>query len=195
MVTSLRLFFGDEVKNKIDSILCHRDFIFKYLKRKFRYLRMDDIDDIVQIALIKACTRIETMQNRSSMKTWVTKIAINEALDYIRRNKNIISCLSEFNMEEENNFDLIDNNNNYDPFETYVSCYVSNQILQNKLSILEKSNPLAYKTFIAYISLDDYKDVQEAQNISIGTVKSRIHRAREILKKSFTPQELALISI
>lgn len=156
---------------------------------------MDDIDDIVQIALIKACTRIDTMQNRSSMKTWVTKIAINEALDYIRRNKNLISCLSEFNMEEENNFDLIDNNNNYDPFETYVSCYVSNQILQNKLSILEKSNPLAYKTFIAYISLDDYKDVQEAQNISIGTVKSRIHRAREILKKSFTQQELALISI
>lgn len=183
------------MKNKVDSVLCHRDFLFKYLKRKFSNLRLDDIDDIVQLSLLNACRKIDTMQNRSSIKTWVTKIAINESIDFIRKNKKNVSCISEFNFENEKDNNLIDNYNNYDPIETIISSYVSNQILQKKLSILEKSNPLAYQTFVAYITLDDYKDVQEAQNITIGTVKSRIHRAREILKKNFTEQELALISV
>jgi DNA-directed RNA polymerase specialized sigma24 family protein len=37
--------------------------------------------------------------------------------------------------------------------------------------------------------------VQEAENVSIGTVKSRINRARKILLESFSDEELALISV
>ena len=195
MAFALLLFFGDEVKNKIDSILEQREFLFKYLRRKFRYIRLDDIDDIVQVALTKACINVDKMQDRSSIRTWVTKIAVNDAIDFIRRNKNKMMSLSEFNIEEDDREKLLDNFNYYSPIETFISSQVSNQILLNQLNILKKSNPLAYQTFIAYCDLDDYKKVQEAQQITIGTVKSRIHRAREILKKNFTEQELALISV
>lgn len=195
MALALLLFFGDEVKNKIDLVLQQREFLFKYIKRTFRYIRIDDIDDIVQIALTKACRRIETMQDRSSVKTWVTKIAVNDAIDFIRKNKNNMMSLSEFNIEEDNREKLLDNFNNYEPIETFISSHVSNQILCSKLNVLKKTNPLAYQTFINYCILDDYKKVQEVENISIGTVKSRLHRARTILKKNFSEQELALISI
>ena len=183
------------MKNKIDSILEQREFLFKYIRRKFRYIRLDDIDDIVKVALTKACINVDKMQDRSSIRTWVTKIAVNDAIDFIRRNKNKMMSLSEFNIEEDEREKLLDNFNYYSPIETFISSQVSNQILLNQLNILKKSNPLAYQTFIAYCDLDDYKKVQEAQQITIGTVKSRIHRAREILKKNFTEQELALISI
>jgi RNA polymerase sigma-70 factor (ECF subfamily) len=183
------------VKNKINIVLEQRDFLFKYLKRKFRYIRIDDIDDIVQMALIKACRKVDTMQDRSTIRTWVTKIAVNDAIDFIRRNKNKISSLSEFNIEEKDRSDLLDNFNNYDPIENIISCHVIDQILTHKLDILKKSNPTAYQTFIAYINLDDYKKVQEAENISMGTVKSRIFRAREILQRNFNDEELALLSV
>ena len=183
------------MKNKVNLVLEQREFLFKYLRRKFRYLRLDDIDDIIQVALTKACKKIDTMQDRSSIRTWVTKIAVNDAIDFVRRNKNKMMSLSEFNIEEDDREKLLDNFNNYNPIETFISSQVSNQILLNKLNILKNSNPLAYQTFMTYVQLDDYKQVQEADKISIGTVKSRIHRAREILKKNFTEQELALISV
>ena len=68
-------------------------------------------------------------------------------------------------------------------------------MLFKKLSILKEINPDTYKTFMSFVALDNYKEVQDAENISIGTVKSRIYRARKILIDNFSDEELALISV
>ena len=48
----------------------------------------DDANDVVQNALLKAWNSIETFKGESKVLTWLTRIAINEALDFVRRQKN-----------------------------------------------------------------------------------------------------------
>ena len=153
----------------IKSVLSERQHLTTYLTKKFRNIRPDDIDDIVQVS---------------------------GAIDFLRRSKTRPSTsLSELVTEDVNIDSVIDFYNNHDPIETIASNYTSNQILHEKLSILRNNNPIFYKTLMVYIDLGNYKEVQEAENVSIGTVKSRINRARKILLESFSDEELALISV
>ncbi len=48
----------------------------------------EDADDVVQNALMKAWNSIDTFKGDSRLQTWLTRIAINEALDFTRRQKN-----------------------------------------------------------------------------------------------------------
>ena len=48
----------------------------------------DDANDVVQNTLLKAWNSIETFKGESKVLTWLTRIAINEALDFVRRQKN-----------------------------------------------------------------------------------------------------------
>ena len=182
--------------SKIQSVLSERRFITTYLAKKFKNIRPDDIDDIVQVSLTNACKNLHRMQDRSSIRTWLTRIAVNDALDFLRRSKvRPLVTLSDFTSEDTDVNSLIDFHNNYDPIETIASRHTSNQLLYKKLSILKEKNPETYKTFMAFVELDNYKEVQDMENISIGTVKSRINRARKMLKDNISDEELALISI
>ena len=179
-----------------ESVLAERKFITAYLNKKFRNIRPDDIDDIVQISLLNACRSLHKMQEKSTIRTWLTRIAVNDALDFLRRSKvRPLTSLSEIASEDNDIDSLIDYYNNYDPIKNIASRHTSNQMLCEKLSILKEKNPETYKTFMAFVLLDNYKEVQDAQNLSIGTVKSRINRARTILKDNISEEELALISI
>jgi RNA polymerase sigma-70 factor (ECF subfamily) len=180
----------------IKSVLDERKFITVYLNKKFRNIRPDDIDDIVQVSLLNACKNLHRMQEKSTVRTWLTRIAVNDALDFLRKSKvRPLTSLSEITTENTDIDSLIDFYNNYDPLETIASRYTSYQLLCKKLSILKEKNPDTYKTFMSFVALDNYKEVQEAENISIGTVKSRINRARKILIDNISDEELALISI
>ena len=51
-------------------------------------LTHEDANDVVQNALLKAWNSIESFKGDSKIITWLTRIAINEALDFTRRQKN-----------------------------------------------------------------------------------------------------------
>ena len=182
--------------SKIESVLAERKFITAYLIKKFRNIRPDDIDDIVQVSLVNACKNLHRMQEKSTIRTWLTRIAVNDALDFLRKSKSRpMACLSEIIDEDFDSNSVVDFHNNYDPIETIASRHTSNQLLYDKLLILKHKNLETYNTFMSFLELDDYKGVQKAQNITMGTVKSRINRARKILKDNISEEELALISI
>lgn len=182
--------------SKIESVLSERRFITAYLTRKFRNIRPDDIDDIVQVSLLNACKNLHRMQEKSTIRTWLTRIAVNDALDFLRRSKvRPLTTLSDITSEDTDIDSLIDYHNNFDPIETIASSHTSKKIIYDKLLILKHKNLETYNTFMSYLELDDYKGVQEAQNITMGTVKSRINRARKILRDNISDEELALISI
>ena len=48
----------------------------------------EDADDVLQNALLKAWNSIATFKGDSKLLTWLSRIAINEALDFLRRQKN-----------------------------------------------------------------------------------------------------------
>ncbi len=59
-----------------------------YWKIRCIVLNHDDADDVLQNTLIKAWTNLDTFQNKSKLLTWLYSIAINESLDFLRRNRN-----------------------------------------------------------------------------------------------------------
>ena len=52
-------------------------------------LNHDDANDVVQNALVKAWLNLDGFQNKSKITTWLSRIAINEAFDYIRKNRRL----------------------------------------------------------------------------------------------------------
>lgn len=56
-----------------------------YWKVRHIVLDHDDADDVLQNAFVKAWTNLDSFQGKSSLSTWLYRIAINEALDFLRR--------------------------------------------------------------------------------------------------------------
>lgn len=62
----------------------------------------DDADDVLQNVFIKAWSNMDDFQNRSKISTWLYRIAVNEALDFVRRKKDIASFGEEGNVAVAN---------------------------------------------------------------------------------------------
>ncbi len=60
-----------------------------YWKIRRLVLSHDDADDVLQNAFIKAWTNLDSFEGKSKLSTWLYRIAVNEALDFLRRQKNI----------------------------------------------------------------------------------------------------------
>ena len=58
-------------------------------------LSHDDADDVLQNALIKAWQGIGSFHGDSRLLTWLSRIAINESLDFLRRQKNIVTMSTD----------------------------------------------------------------------------------------------------
>lgn len=59
-----------------------------YWKIRHIVLDHDDADDVLQNTFVKAWTNLQNFHGRSSLVTWLYRIAINEALDFLRRKRN-----------------------------------------------------------------------------------------------------------
>lgn len=58
-----------------------------YWKIRRMVLLHEDADDILQNVFLKAWNNLENFQNKSKLSTWLYRIAINESLDFLRRQK------------------------------------------------------------------------------------------------------------
>ena len=58
-----------------------------YWKIRSIVLTHDDADDVLQNTFLKAWKNLPTFEGRSRLSTWLYRIAINEALDFLRRQK------------------------------------------------------------------------------------------------------------
>ncbi len=75
--------FGMVVKKYSESL---------YWKIRRIVLYHDDASDVLQNVFLKAWNSLDAFQNKSQISTWLYRIAINESLDFVRRQKNKISA-------------------------------------------------------------------------------------------------------
>lgn len=55
----------------------------------------EDADDILQNTFLKAWNSLDNFQNRSKLSTWLHRIAVNEALDFLRKQKRTVTADAE----------------------------------------------------------------------------------------------------
>lgn len=130
---------------------------------------------------MKAFSALSTYRSEFRFSTWLCKIAANTSIDHLRKKR--IHALS-LDREIETSEGAVE-------FEVADYSFHPERELeakQKRISIDEAINRLSerYRQVILYRHRDDksYEEIAELLNVPVGTVKARIFRARELLKKS-----------
>ena len=63
-----------------------------YWKIRYIVLSHDDANDVLQNTFLKAWGNIDSFKGKSKLLTWLCTIAINESLDFLRKNKNTLAA-------------------------------------------------------------------------------------------------------
>ena len=142
----------------------------------------EDAYDMAQEALVKAFVSLKNFAGQSSFKTWLYKITTNVCLDEIRRRKRRIKTVSLTADEDgENETDIADESNNPEAIA-----------LNNDIKYaVEKAMGELEEEYRAVLSLRelagmDYDEIAKALSIPLGTVKSRINRARKQMREKLS---------
>ena len=151
--------------------------------RNIIYLTLGDsdaVDDIAQEVFITIYKNLKNFRFESLFTTWLYRITVNKSKDHLRK-KNVRKIFVPINEASEKlNNELITEKSD-------VSKIVMNAIskLPQKLKI-----PLLLKDIEGF----SYQEIAQTMECEIGTVKSRIFRAREGLKKILQPMEAELMN-
>lgn len=139
----------------------------------------EDAKDISQETFLKAYKSLFTFKGESEFSTWLYKIAKNCALDFVRKQK-VTSLSSDSSGEDGEGFDIPDSSEKTNPEKSALQ-KEKNEILYSAILLLSDE----HREIIILRDINGYSYEQISQMLSIeqGTVKSRIFRAREALKK------------
>lgn len=160
--------------------------ITKYEKQIYnlcKHMLLDEgmAEDAVQEICVKIWKEISRFEEKAKFSTWVYRISVNQCIDIIRKikRKNETSLVKENKLEnEEWQMEIEDQDGN---IEEKMESYELKKILEEALSQLKPQ----YRAICILRDINDYsyEEIASILGISIGTVKSRISRARQALKK------------
>lgn len=155
------------------------DLIRKYQDRLYNgmvhLVRSEaEAEDIVQEAFVLAMTRLDSFQGNSQFYTWLYRIAYNTAITRIRRRKPTVPLVSR---DGEYRLELEDGGPGP---EAGLHLAERAEILGRALERLSEEHR-AILTMREIQELD-YEAIAEILELPVGTVRSRLHRARSQLK-------------
>lgn len=172
-----RFIDGDE---SVFAVLVQRH---KEKVRNIIYLTMNNsnsVDDIAQDVFLTVYRNLNNFRFESQFTTWLYRVTVNKCKDHMRKIKirNIFTPINEAESKTDESIT---------PENTDISGIVQKAIrrLPEKLRI-----PLMLKD----IEGMSYQEIAETVQCEIGTVKSRIFRAREGLKNLLKPYEEELMT-
>jgi RNA polymerase sigma factor (sigma-70 family) len=153
---------------------CIYNVIFKMVRNK------EEAEDLLQEAFIKAFAALATFNNEYALSTWLYKIAINNSIDYFRKKK--LKTLSmDAPIEAKDGAikrEFLDISASADH---PLLSDEKNKIIQDAIDSLPDKYGLCI--MLRHHEEKSYEEISQILGIPLGTVKARIFRAREMLKK------------
>ena len=144
-----------------------------------------EVEDVAQEAFIKAYRALPNFRGDSAFYTWLYRIGINAAKNYLATKGRRTPTTSEFDTDEAEVFDggdqLRDNN-------SPERILMSKQIADTVNSAMDKL-PEDLRNAISLREIDgmSYEEIAQIMDCPIGTVRSRIFRAREAISEKLKP--------
>lgn len=141
-------------------------------------------EDITQEAYLKGFDKLDTLKNRDQFYPWLKRIALNLALNHFERAKRVMDVESE--EDETSFFERIPDGES--PEELLVK-----EELKRYVRMYVDSLPDKLRVVVVLREIEDmsYEEIAEMTNIPIGTVRSRLFNARQIIKDRLINQGLA----
>jgi RNA polymerase sigma-70 factor, ECF subfamily len=135
-----------------------------------------EIEDLVQDTFLKAYSRLDSFQHQSSFYTWLYRIATNTVLDYMKR------C-GRSPVQSVEDTELVDAPSQARSIGPDAAME-QGEIAKITHAVLEEI-PDIFRTVLVMREFDDlsYQEIADVLGISIGTVESRLFRARARFKE------------
>lgn len=150
----------------------HNQMLFRVIRGYVR--QEEDVMDIMQEAYLKAFSKLEGFKGEAGFSTWLIRIGINEALQFLRKNKKVIR-MDAYEIKENTCF----GNEVKRPDQS-----VMNKELGNLITMALDNIPEKYRVVFILSEIEQMPQAETAVclNISVNNVKVRLHRAKNLLK-------------
>jgi RNA polymerase sigma-70 factor (ECF subfamily) len=135
----------------------------------------EEAEDVVQDTFVQAMLKLSSFRRHSSFYTWLYRIAVNTAL-YRRRRQRYDAPLET--SHAGNGKHPVDPGE--DPADGLLRAERAAQIRQALSQLNEE-----FRLVLVLRDVDgfDYQSIAQILNVSIGTVRSRLHRARSLMRE------------
>lgn len=178
---------ADDAKKIVDGCI-RGDVKYQQILYKATYGKMlglclryakdkEEAKDFLHDGFIKVFEKIKFFKHSGSVEGWIRRIIINNTIDIIRR-KNRMAFVSD----SENDLMRLTAESD-DNLENISNTQANAEII---IGLIQELSP-AYKTVFNLYVIEEYthKEIAEMLNISIGTSKSNLAKAKEKLKDMF----------
>ena len=145
------------------------EIVDTYSSRLYWYIRHmvlshDDANDLLQNTFIKAWTHMDSFRADSKISTWLYRIAINEALTFLKQKKDTLS-IDNMDSDLEN---LLENDPYFDGDKASI-------LLQKAIQQLPEKQRTVFN--MKYFEEMKYEDMGDILNTSVGALKASYHIA------------------
>jgi len=159
--------------------------ILKYRERVYSIIynlcaNREDAADLTQGTFIKAFQSINRFQGQSSFFTWLYRIAVNATLTHLRKNKLRTFFSFERITEEDKSSEILEALTD----KTGADREVFVKELQEKLNEALQKLSINHRMVVTLFEIDglSHNEIAEIMSCSVGTVRSRLHYAKQLLQ-------------
>lgn len=147
--------------------------------------RVEDAEDLTQDVLIKLAQKLEQFRGDSSLETWVYRVTVNAALDFRRKNVREPECCADPSPESRHLwFPGSRAAGGRDPQRRAMNAEAKQLVEQAVRELPEHYRDVYVLTDVEGLPI---AEVAELLQISVAAAKSRLHRARLILRQVMAP--------
>jgi len=155
----------------------YKDKVFRLLGRYCR--DVVECEDLAQDVFLKVFRKLDTFQHESAFFTWLYRITVNAATDHLSRASRRRLRL----VEDDAVLDAYSQNSRDQDRDSPVAPLMSAELAAVTRSIVDKL-PEKYRTILILREFEDlsYNEIAEVLQCNLGTVESRLFRARQRFK-------------
>lgn len=144
----------------------------------------ENTDDVLQVTMLKAWQGLDSFEGRSQLSTWLYRIAENAAITFLGRRSKLLRLeisISDLSPEGEVDWDGLIQAGHFDTPDGKLE---EKQLWEQLIKVEERlPAELAETHRLRYLGELSYQEIAQQLGIPIGTVRSRINRARTALNQ------------
>jgi RNA polymerase sigma-70 factor (ECF subfamily) len=183
----------------VERVLAGEVELFEILMRRYnqrlyrvaRAILVDDAEaeDVMQDAYVRAYSHLGQFAGRSSFATWLTRIAVHEALARARRGRRLVK-IEDLASHKESAMDAISSP------EAGPEQRAIDRDFQGVLETAITALPESYRSVLVLREVEGLSTAEAAESLGIteGLVKTRLHRARAALRREMENRSRSVLA-